>query len=423
MARDRERARTVLVGAVPPDRAPHARNPRTRRLSWALGILLAAGAIGAVLLVRNSTAPPWPPTAWSMVVCDIGQGDAILLHVGPGVAVAVDTGPDPDREDACLHRFGITRLARVVLTHFHADHIGGLTGLLRGRQVAEIETTTVDDPPAGAADVRRIAAAAKVPVVVVKPGEQVTIGPLSWHVLWPDASLTAGPVTAGPGDMAEDLPPDDYPGAYGPGPDTGTAAYLRSKRKGSAETGSAGMYSSDPGRSTSDSGAEGSGPNNTSIVMALRIACPGGFLRVLLTGDIETPVQQTLLAEHPADLRADVLKVPHHGSANQDPQFIAAVGPAATVISVGAGNPYGHPAPRTVRLMSTGGAREYRTDLDGDVVLTAPTAPGAAFSITASRGTGADAADLPSATSSPAYRAHRSGRSGRHHEPSDGNLR
>jgi beta-lactamase superfamily II metal-dependent hydrolase len=398
----RREGRGPVAGGEPPDLlakdVPVRRGGRTVRVSPTLAVLLgAATVVGAVLVARHAAAPVWPPPGWSLAVCDIGQGDALLLHVGPAEAVAVDTGPDPDREDACLHRFGITELARVVLTHFHADHIGGLTGLLRGRQAAEIETTTVDDPPAGAAEVRRIAAAAGVPVVRVRPGEQTTIGPVSWRVLWPDASLAAEPAHDGPGAAAEDAPPGSYPGAYAaadPGSTTGSG------------------MDSDTG---SDGGGEGSGPNNTSIVMAVRIAYPGGVLRILLTGDIETPVQQTLLAEHSADLRADVLKVPHHGSANQDPQFIAAVGPAATVISVGAGNPYGHPAPRTVRLMTAGGAREYRTDLDGDVAVSAPRSPGAAFSVAAARGTGADAADLPSPASTPPHRSR--GTTHRHARP------
>ncbi|HZP51117.1 MBL fold metallo-hydrolase, partial [Actinocrinis sp.] len=95
-----------------------------RRKLLRLGVLVLIGALvaGAVALVRQAAAPAWPPRDWSMAVCDVGQGDALLLHTGPASAIAVDTGPEPAREDACLRRFGITNLPLVILTHFHEDH-------------------------------------------------------------------------------------------------------------------------------------------------------------------------------------------------------------------------------------------------------------------------------------------------------------
>jgi competence protein ComEC len=141
------------------------------------------------------------------------------------------------------------------------------------------------------------------------------------------------------------------------------------------------------------SGGEGSGPNNSSIVLAVSIAAAvaasGNPLTALLTGDIETPVQRLLLAgSHRGELRAAVLKVPHHGSANQAPDFATAVDPSVTVISVGHGNPYGHPAVRALRLMGSGGARVYRTDLDGDVVIGQAADP-SQISVRAQHGDGA----------------------------------
>ncbi|NUP48053.1 MAG: hypothetical protein HOW97_12170, partial [Catenulispora sp.] len=87
-----------------------------------------------------------------------------------------------------------------------------------------------------------------------------------------------------------------------------------------------------------------------------------------LTGDIEPPAQQAVLAAHP-DLAADILKVPHHGSAHQDPDLLSALHPRVAVVSVGAGNSYGHPAPRTLDLVTRAGARVFRTDRDGQIVV------------------------------------------------------
>ena len=87
--------------------------------------------------------------------------------------------------------------------------------------------------------------------------------------------------------------------------------------------------------------------------------------RFLLSGDAEPEEEDDILAEH-ADLDVDVFKVAHHGSANQDPDFVLDTSAALAVISVGADNDYGHPAPETLALLDRLGAITYRTDQDGD---------------------------------------------------------
>jgi len=62
-------------------------------------------------------------------------------------------------------------------------------------------------------------------------------------------------------------------------------------------------------------------------------------------------------------------KVRHHGSADQDPAFLAAVGARVVLTSVGQGNTYGHPAAGTLGQLLDQGARSFRTDQDGDVAL------------------------------------------------------
>ena len=91
-------------------------------------------------------------------------------------------------------------------------------------------------------------------------------------------------------------------------------------------------------------------------------------LRLLLTGDVEPPGQQAILATG-VDLRADVLKIPHHGSAQQDPAFFAATRARLAIASAGVDNDYGHPAPRTVQLARSAGMTLLRTDQDGSVAV------------------------------------------------------
>jgi competence protein ComEC len=91
-------------------------------------------------------------------------------------------------------------------------------------------------------------------------------------------------------------------------------------------------------------------------------------VRVLLTGDVE-PSAQAALARDLAGLRVDVLKVPHHGSRHQDLDWLTSLGARLALVSVGAGNDYGHPAPDLIVALTAAGMRVWRTDLAGDVVV------------------------------------------------------
>ncbi|MGH8961159.1 MAG: ComEC/Rec2 family competence protein [Jatrophihabitantaceae bacterium] len=107
-----------------------------------------------------------------------------------------------------------------------------------------------------------------------------------------------------------------------------------------------------------------SDPNNSSLV--LRASVDG--VRILLPGDVEVEAQRALL-DSGADLRADVLKVPHHGSAYSDAGFLAAVQARIGVISVGRHNDYGHPSALLLGTMGRLGVPVRRTDEDGDVAI------------------------------------------------------
>ncbi len=109
---------------------------------------------------------------------------------------------------------------------------------------------------------------------------------------------------------------------------------------------------------------ESSVENDSSLV--LRVEVSG--LRILLTGDVEPAGQAAMLAGG-ADLRADVLKIPHHGSARQDPAFFAATHARLAIASAGRDNDYGHPAPRTVQLARSYGMTVLRTDEQGSAAV------------------------------------------------------
>ncbi|HEX5497369.1 MAG TPA: ComEC/Rec2 family competence protein [Mycobacteriales bacterium] len=262
------------------------------------GVLAAAVAALLVTVPARSVLLTWPPAGWMLVACDVGQGDALVLNAGPGSAVVVDTGPDPALVDHCLRRLGVRRVPLLLLTHLHADHAGGVVGVLRGRQVAAIETGPLHQPTWEWDNVRRAAATHRIPLLPVHMGETWRLGGVGLEVLAP------------------------------------AHAFHRTR----------------------------SDPNNSSLV--LRVTDRGHTL--LLTGDVEVEAQQEILGRE-TDLHAELLKVPHHGSAHSDPRFLAATRARVGVISVGAGNDYGHPSPVLLAELARLGMRVYRTDRDGDI--------------------------------------------------------
>jgi competence protein ComEC len=128
-----------------------------------------------------------------------------------------------------------------------------------------------------------------------------------------------------------------------------------------------------------------SDPNNSSLVLRATIA----GVRILLPGDAEVEAQQELLDQH-VDVTADVLKVPHHGSAYSLPAFLAAVHAQVGVISVGLNNDYGHPSPVLLDALARMGMPVRRTDHDGDVAVAG--VPGAITTVV--RGTRASTVGL-----------------------------
>jgi competence protein ComEC len=211
--------------------------PRLAR-SRTAGVLLAVVLLVVVLGVPErlrSTVAGWPPPDGVLVACDVGQGDALVVPVGPRSAIVVDAGPDPRLVDDCLDDLGVERVPLVVLTHFHADHVDGLPGVLDGRRVGGVETTAVADPPGGVGLVRRVAQEAGIPVAVAQYGTTRRIGAAVVQVLHP--ALPA--VVEGPGD--------------------------------------------------------GSTANDASVVLLVEVA----GLRLLLTGDLEPPGQAEVAALTP----------------------------------------------------------------------------------------------------------------------------
>ena len=108
----------------------------------------------------------------------------------------------------------------------------------------------------------------------------------------------------------------------------------------------------------------GGSENDDSLVLAVDTVVG----RVLLPGDAEEAALDTLLRSG-TDVRADVLKVPHHGSRTTPARFLTAVRPSVALVSAGRDNLFGHPHPEIVYTLTGMGTRVLRTDLHGDVAV------------------------------------------------------
>ena len=274
--------------------------PLAPRVLGRPGATLACTGLLVVVMLVRPPSPGWPPEGWLLAMCDVGQGDALVLRAGPASAVVVDAGPEPAATDACLDRLEVASVPLLVLTHFHADHVGGVAGVLEGREVQRVEGTALHEPGEGATGVGQAVGRAPAPTAY---GLTRRVGEVTLQTVWP------------------------RPGA---GP-------------------------TDPGESA---------PNNASVVLVAEVA----GVRVLLTGDVE-PSAQSALARDLTGLRVDVLKVPHHGSRHQDLDWLTSLGARLALVSVGEDNDYGHPAPDLLAALSAAGARVWRTDVSGDVVV------------------------------------------------------
>jgi beta-lactamase superfamily II metal-dependent hydrolase len=105
--------------------------------------------------------------------------------------------------------------------------------------------------------------------------------------------------------------------------------------------------------------------NDNSLVLALRY----GDVRFLFTGDVESEAERRLAASGRLP-RVEVLKVAHHGSRTSSAAvFVDAVSPDWAVVSSGSGNRYGHPAQSVLRRLRASGARVWRTDVEGGLIL------------------------------------------------------
>jgi competence protein ComEC len=274
---------------------------------------LLVAIVAVALLEMVARAQGAPRGELVVTALDVGQGDALLVDLPDGRAMMVDAGGlvgspvDVGRRVVApvLRQRRRRRIDVVVISHPHPDHYGGLEAALEGIEVGELWW----------------------------PGLASTTHPDGELVRWVDGLRRRGTVVHQAADLC--------------------GAPLRF---GSAE---ARVLAPCPRADPAETA------NDNSLVITLRF----GDRVVLLMGDAERAAEERLLATHGHELRADLLKIGHHGSrTSTTPALVAAVRPSLAVISCGVRNRFGHPHAVTLATLARARVDVRRTDRGGALV-------------------------------------------------------
>jgi competence protein ComEC len=283
-----------------------------RMKPWKRG--LAGGALVILAVPWIVGTPRWASsTSLEVTFLDVGQGDGAVVRFPSGRVMVVDGGKRFFELDAgrlvvapTLWNQGVEKIDYLVATHPQLDHIGGLLFVGDRFTIGEAWINGRQPDRWASHELEALLARREIRTSIVPDNQPVWIDAVRvWRVNpWAEA-----PFMPLPKDAAE---------------------------------------------------------NDRSIVLRLEY----GRASILLTGDIEAAGERQLVAADPQWnlLRSTVIKVPHHGSRGSlDQAFLRAVAPRIAVISAGATNTYGHPAPQTLRAYKRLKAQVFRTDLDGAV--------------------------------------------------------
>ena len=285
-------------------------------------------ALAAVLLIGGFVTyrfiiKPWmekrrvyeaPPPASGdevrVVALDVGQGDSILIITPGGKTALVDAGEPGDGKIvlAAMKKYGVDHIDLFVATHAHADHIGAADEVIKGTSVAHVVYSGVPNTTKNYADFLKAIDEKHVDLIRAEPGQTFELG---------GGAIIRVLAPIEPFFKKEDL------------------------RSGGNE------------------------PNANSVVTRLDY----GAFSMLLTGDAEEQTEERMMKAD-ANLRATVLKVGHHGSKYATSEAFLKRGQfKAAIISAGADNRYGHPSQEALDRLKAAGIKIYRTDFEGEVLI------------------------------------------------------
>lgn len=290
--------------------------------------------VGVLLVLQHRGIINWrvplPQLSWSkkhdntdalrVAFMDIGQGDATLLQFPGGQTMLVDCGPDASILSALGRNLAWNQrdLDYLVVTHAHADHFGGCIDVLARFRVHTIFYSGYDGEASSLLrDWHRAVTeeqqAEGAEFKIMNTPNTMVVGSSTIRFLYPDHDVVIDPHV--PGETALNV-------------------------------------------------------NDTSVVIKVTY----GTQDILLTGDMEAPLEHYLISKIGSELAAEILKAGHHGSrSSSSEEFLRAVQPKEVVISSGQGNSYDHPHRNILYRLADFGVTTWRTDTGGDILATLST--------------------------------------------------
>lgn len=314
-----------------------------------LALVIGAGGYAGYkyLLPWWKTKPP-PASGGELRVhiLDVGpiNGDSILIVSPAGKSVLIDAGDSGKGKQVleALKRNGVQQLDYFIGTHPHPDHLGAADEVMKGTKVLNvIDNGLPPTLPAG-----MVAEAKKTTPVQARRTSAKTARPDK------TASITKFY--------------DDYKAAIA----ASGANYQNAAQGQQIDLGGGARLTilapTEPYFTRDYMKAGGNEANANSIVVRLDY----GEFSMLLSGDAETQTEHRLLTKD-LNLRANILKIAHHGSKYATAaDFLERVKPSVAIISVGEWNRYGHPAQAVLDRLKALDVKLYRTDLQGEITIT-----------------------------------------------------
>jgi len=283
------------------------------RVLFAIALAAAIIFVGIYWLRHRPQQIPTPFVTQGRLqiyALDVGQGDSALIITPEGKSILIDAGTPQAADEVvtALRKRDVRSLDLAVATHPHADHIGGMRKVIENFGVKNFLDSNQEYTSKEYQRMIQAIVDKGIKFIPAKKGMKFDL----------DSGVEL-----------EVLNPQ------------GNDQWIKEVRRG------------------------GSVENANSVVLRLSY----GNFSMLFTGDAETETED-LMMKSGVPLRAQVLKVGHHGSRYAtSARFLEAVDPEAAVISVGAENRYGHPAQQTLDRLQKAGVKVYRTDLNGEIAI------------------------------------------------------
>lgn len=319
-------------------------------------IAVLAVVLGAAAFAGWKYVLPWwkrkPPPAsggeLQVHVLDVGpvEGDSILIIAPGGKAVLVDAGDTGKGKIIveALKRYNVQQLDYFIATHPHPDHLGGADEVLKATKVLNVIDNGLEpDVPESLASQSKAATPSGKKAVDKKPVNKKldkSAAITKFYDEYKEALAQSG------AHYEKAQPGAKY--------DLGGGARLTVLAPG------------EPFFTKEQMKTGGNVPNSNSVVMRLDY----GDFSMLLPGDAEEQTEHRMLSRD-SNLKVKILKIAHHGSKYATSQdFVDRVKPEVAIISCGEWNRYGHPSQGVLDRLRAANVRLYRTDLQGEIIIT-----------------------------------------------------